>query len=322
MTHRTRFLAASGAWSVLVAVGLIVAPTALRHRLPDPIAIHWSFSGVADGSSPRALFWLLSLAVWIVTAATAIALGRSAKRRAQRGVAAAVLGFTALLFAGLTASTIAANLDQADWYRAVLPIWHVPAMLAASALGGLAGFLLGNRGPDEPGAQDETAGELTLPPGRRAVWVSSARSTVMLTVGCLALLVSVIIGAVALGDPEPLALLGALPALLVALVVLVFSSARVHVDDYGVRTALGPLRRPVRRIRLERISGARVATYRPMEVGGWGYRVLPGSTAIMLRGGECLVLSLTSGRDFVISVDRPERGAELVNALVAERSAL
>jgi hypothetical protein len=97
---------------------------------------------------------------------------------------------------------------------------------------------------------------------------------------------------------------------------------RIRVDEQGVRAAFGPQRFPVRRIRLEQIGSARVASHRALEVGGWGYRVLPATTAIMLRGGECLVLRLNSGRDFVISVDKPDRGADLVNALLAERSAM
>lgn len=321
MTHQTRFLVATTACSALVATALFAAPMALRDRLPDPIATHWGLSGLADDASSLASFPLFALAFWVVVAAGAISSGHFAKLSAQRGIAAAVLGFTALLLGGLTASTISANLDRTDWHRAVLPIWHVPAVLGAAALGGLLGYWLGNRGPNEPGEQAEAAGELSLDPGTRAVWVASTRSPVMLVVGCLALLIALVVGWVALARSEAVALLGALLALLVALVVLVFVEARIRVDERGVRTALGPLRWPVRRIALQRITGARTATYRALEVGGWGYRVLPGRTAIMLRGGECLVLRLVSGRDFVISIDRPERAAELVNALIAGRSA-
>lgn len=320
MTHRTRFLALACAWSALVLAALLTGPLALRDRLPDPIATHWGFSGDADDATSLALFPLLPVVIWVVAAAFAVGVGWSGKRRSHRGTAAALLGATGTLFCGITASTIAANLDRLDWRLAALPVWHVSVILAGAGAAGLLGFWLGSRGPDEPAEQGESSGELPLDPARRAVWVSSASSPVMLAVGGGALLVAVAIAGVAMWRSEPMALVGAGPALLVSLVISLFATARVHVDERGVRTALGPLRRPVRRIPLSRITAARVATYRALEVGGWGYRLLPGSTAIMLRGGDCLVLRLTSGRDFVISVDRPDRGAELVNALLAERA--
>lgn len=322
MTHRMRFLALACAWSAVVLVVLVAGPSVLRNRLPDPIATHWGFSGDADGATSLALFPLLLSVFWVVAAAFAAGVGWSGKRRSHRGIAAALLAATGVLFCGISASTIVANLDHAAWHWAALPVWHIPAVLAGTGVAGLLGFWLGNRGPDEPGESDGSSPELALDPAKRAVWVSSANSPVMIAVGGGALLVAVAIAGVAMWRSEPMALVGAGPALLVSLVVALFATARVHVDERGVRTALGPLRRPVRWIPLSRITAARVTTYRALEVGGWGYRLLPGSTAIMLRGGECLVLRLTTGRDFVISVDRPERGAELVNGLLAERAAL
>ncbi|MEU7854572.1 hypothetical protein [Nonomuraea sp. NPDC049141] len=57
----------------------------------------------------------------------------------------------------------------------------------------------------------------------------------------------------------------------------------------------------------------------PSQVGGWGIRGLPGSATIMLRGGECLIIRYRSGGQLAVSVDDAERGAALINALIAER---
>ncbi|GAA4619527.1 DUF1648 domain-containing protein [Saccharopolyspora hordei] len=317
MSYRTRFLVASSGWAVVVTAALLAGAVAVRDRLPDPMASHWGLSGAPDDAAPAVVLLVVDLVLWLAIAGSAVALAaRGGQRRATRGSAAAVLGAGAVFVLGLSALTVGANLDVAAWQQArPLPVWQVLPVLLAAALGGGLGWWVGNRGPDDRSADPGEVAELALRPGERAVWVSSVRSRVMLVIGWLTVLLAVV----------PLVLqtwAASGGALLAGLVVLALSSARVQVDEDGVRTSFGPLRWPVRRIRLEQVESARVETRRALEVGGWGYRVLPGSTAIMLRSGECLALQLVSGRTFYISVDRPERGAELVNALVAERSAL
>ncbi|TDD83102.1 DUF1648 domain-containing protein [Saccharopolyspora karakumensis] len=318
MNHRKAFLVLSIAWTVLVTAALVLPMILLRGRLPDPIATHFSGAGVPDGSTSLATFPLVVLPGWVLFAVFAVVAGAMGERRVHRAGSAAVLGAVAAFFGGITASTLWTNLDHTAWQDARLPMWHVLPVLVGAAVAGFAGWLVGNRGPDEPGAETgetEGAAGLDLEPGRRAVWISSVSSRVLVVVGAAGVLVGV--GMLVLTGWQV-----ALPALLGGIVVSALSTVRIRVDEQGVRAAFGPQRFPVRRIRLEQISSARVARHRALEVGGWGYRVLPATTAIMLRGGECLVLRLNSGRDFVISVDKPDRGADLVNALLAERSAM
>ncbi|MFI7634865.1 hypothetical protein [Nonomuraea sp. NPDC049400] len=47
----------------------------------------------------------------------------------------------------------------------------------------------------------------------------------------------------------------------------------------------------------------------------WAFRGLPDSATIMLRGGECPVIGHRSGGRLTITA---ERGASLINALIAE----
>lgn len=102
------------------------------------------------------------------------------------------------------------------------------------------------------------------------------------------------------------------------LAVLLFSAVRVQVGESGASIAFGPLRWPVRRVALSRIDTARSEERNPASVGGWGYRGLPGAATIMIRSGECLVLRYRRGGELGISVDDAERGAALINALLAE----
>ncbi|MEV0697739.1 DUF1648 domain-containing protein [Saccharopolyspora sp. NPDC050389] len=316
MTYRTRFLAVSGLWVVAVTAVLFFGPRAFRDRLPDPIASHWGFSGVPDDSMPLAGLLIFVLVGWLVLGLAAAGYGvRGWPRRRTRAAAGAILAAGALFMIGLTALTVWSNLDVAEWRQARSMNWQMIPVVVVAGLAGRLGWFACNRGPDVA-AQDAAEGpELALKAGQRAVWLASVSSQALRAVGGLVLLVA---AAIAVFQPWPVVL----APLLAGVACLALSSARVQIDERGVRVAFGPQRWPDRLIRLAQIEGARVETRRPMEVGGWGYRVLPSSTAIMLRGGECLVLRLASGRDFYISVEHAERGAELVNALVTERSAL
>ncbi|MEV7465897.1 hypothetical protein AB0O20_05210 [Streptomyces kronopolitis] len=88
---------------------------------------------------------------------------------------------------------------------------------------------------------------------------------------------------------------------------------RVSVDAGGVRVACGPV--PVRTVALEKIDKAEAGYARLMDMGGFGYRIMPGRHALALRPGDALWLTLTSGREFVITVDDAASAASLVNRL-------
>ncbi|GGX93119.1 hypothetical protein GCM10010324_43800 [Streptomyces hiroshimensis] len=108
------------------------------------------------------------------------------------------------------------------------------------------------------------------------------------------------------------------PVLLVASAALLITGAvRVTVTARGVtvHSVLLPLVR--RRIPLSRIRHAWAKQSRPGELGGWGYRWMPGQTAVSLRAGDALWLELTSGKHFVVTVDDAANAAARVNSSVA-----
>lgn len=311
------FLAGVLLWSIAVAAVLAVLPAAFSDRLPDPIASHWSFDGTPDDSMSLPALVAFSLVMWVVLAGCALLLAaRGRKLRSYRASAAAVLAASTVFVLGVELSTLLANLDVPTWQQARSVSWQAVVIIAVAAVAGLLGWWAANRGPNQEEGEPLPAGKaLRLPSGQRAVWISSVSSRALQVVGIAALLVAV--GLLVTGQPPAAGVVTALSAL----VVLALCSARVQVDERGVRVVFGPQRWPGRRIPLERIEHARAEHRNALEAGGWGYRVLPAFTAIMLRSGECLVLRLDSGREFVISTDHAERGAELVNALVAERVA-
>jgi hypothetical protein len=103
------------------------------------------------------------------------------------------------------------------------------------------------------------------------------------------------------------------------LLILGFSYISVVVGPTGVTIRSGALGWPRRHIPLDRISAARVVSIDPVAYGGWGWRVRPGLSAVIVRGGNGLELDLNTGARSVVSVDDAEQAAGLINDLLARR---
>ncbi|WP_432871480.1 DUF1648 domain-containing protein [Microbispora rosea] len=321
---RTRFLLAAAAWAVLVAAVLVAVPKAFSDRLPDPVATHWGPSGAPDGSAPAVFLAVVPLALWAVLAVSCLAFGRRrlVVRRAGRYGIVAGLAWGGIFVVGAQAVSIAANLDRSRWQDAAPVTWQaIPVVVAASACALLAAWA-GRRGPDEPPpAPEPDAAVPDLAPGRRVVWVSSASAPLLLVLSGAALAASVAFAVLRLmglagRDWHTTAVLA-----VVALAGFALSTVSVRVSSEGMRVAYGPLRWPARRVPLGRIERAWVEERYPSQVGGWGYRGLPGRATIMIRGGACLVVRYTSGGQLAISVDDADSGAALLNALLARHPA-
>lgn len=111
-------------------------------------------------------------------------------------------------------------------------------------------------------------------------------------------------------------------ALLVAALTLgcalALASVRVTVGADGVlRVGAGPWGWPARRVAGAEIVRARVERRDPPMLGTLGYHEPPGHVAVMVRGGECLVLDLAGERSFAVAVDGAAGAAAAVNARLA-----
>lgn len=323
MTFRTRFMIVTAGWAVLVTGLLILVPWALRDRLPDVVASHWGFSGVPDGSMSLVGITGFTLALWGFLAVGGFVVARTGglRQRRVRAPLAAALGAAGVFVLGLTAVTVWANLDVVDWRQARSVSWQVMPVLGAALLAGLLGLVAGRWGPNDIPDEDGSAPVLDLEPGKRAVWVSSSTNRVLTCLSIALVVAPVLFVAYRWPGAEFHTWTGVIVFAFVGLVCLALSSVRVHVGESGVAIAFGPLRWPVRRIRLGRVESARSEDRMAITVGGWGYRGLPGRATIMIRSGECLVLRYASGGELGISVDDAERGAALLNTLLANQRA-
>ncbi|MCE0537903.1 DUF1648 domain-containing protein [Kineosporia rhizophila] len=281
----------------------VVGRVAWSDRLPDPIATHWGPGGGADRfSSFQALF---AVTLLVGALCGGIALVAAARLRSTPGFRFAVTaaGATAGGTAGAFVATAQMNLaDPAD---PRLSWWLVLFVV------GLAWGLVVRQvaGPSPAtGSAPESAEPLPLGPDERAAFATTLSSPLL--TGAAALTGAVVLALALTVSP------GLWVVLLVPLAVtLCFARIRVTVDRRGLRLVAALIGLPLKRIPLARIEAAQTATIEPGAWGGWGYRILPGRSALVLRRGPGLVLHLDGGRQFAVTLDRPEVPAGLLAAL-------
>ena len=284
---------------------IVAPPLVLIGRLPDPIAVHWGAGGAPNGSMP---FWT-SLAFlggfWLVAWIGLLAAGRAG---APSSPALAVVYFLGGILAAVQISIVDRNLNAEDWTQAGdLAWWGVALVIGAAVAAGAGGWFLGTgagfmRSATEPG----TVPSAGLEAGEPGTWFGTAAVhwPVLLAVAGL--------GAI----PFLPAWYRWIPAV-AALLVGVLTAVRVTVDDRGLVAGFGWFGWPRRTVRLEEISRAEVVDVRPIAYGGWGYRIRPGVTALIVRGGTAIRVVRADKRDLVVTVDDAERGAGVLNDLLA-----
>lgn len=311
MTVRLRQLSAA---VVLVLAPVLVAGVGLltAGELPDPVPTHWNRSGEVDATMPLASF-TVAIGIGASLASLAGLVLVAAVRRGAGAVAGAMgAAWLAWLLAGLYAATASAASGAASAADVDLPI---AALLVAVAAPVAVAFLVRRLLPVEGRRAvvgSVPASPLALAPGERVVWVGGASSR--------RLLVSGLVLAV-LAMPLWFAVWPAAVTAMVAAIALAWIHVvTVRVDDAEVTVSWGPVLWPRVRVGLDGVASASAEDVEPLHWGGWGYRRTPRGRAALVRRGPALVLTLTDGQRFAVTVDRPEAAADLVNAVLARAS--
>lgn len=102
--------------------------------------------------------------------------------------------------------------------------------------------------------------------------------------------------------------------LLILFGTLAFVHVAVKVDHDHLEVRCGHAGLPRRRIPLTQVTGADFEpSVTPRQWGGWGYRWRPEQgTAVVVRRGEGVVLSLGDGRTFTVTVDDAEAAVRVI----------
>lgn len=304
---------ALGAALALAAPALVlIVYAALHDRLPDPLAVHWDLHGRVDNTASIGAFFFGTLLAAAVLALAAAAVSLAARSPIAGRMLGALLTFGAWMAAATWTVTAVVSADvqrAADtdlrWYAVVLVV------LGPILLGILAWLVLPGtwQHPDAPAPTSA----LSFAPGEAVVWVDRVGTPWVRQISAAAAVAAVVMFWVARPVTIPLGI--------VAVALALASEVTVRIDGRGVHTLWGPFGWPRQRVPLEIITAARVERIRPLEWGGWGYRVSPRGVAAVIRSGPGLVVSRSGRPDYAVTIPHADAGADVLNALITrERS--
>ncbi|MEV6669019.1 DUF1648 domain-containing protein [Streptomyces sp. NPDC051162] len=297
----------------LIATAVVLAVfLSVRDRLPGRIASHIGPGGHADGFSGQGAFLAATLGVLLGDGVLFGALVHWARpNNSGQRVLAVLGGAVAVLTGWLTTAVLLANTGVDEASSVTLPGTRAALAFGATALYAALGWAACGRSEETgtvPGSSADAA-RLALGDSEIAGWTRVAGSRVLPVTGVLVLAAGVLVGATA-------GWLSALPLLLTGALLALLTGARVTADRRGltVTPSLAPW--PRLNVPLHRITEAGHRTVSPLrDFGGWGYRVRPGASGIVLRSGDAISARLTTGSEFVVTVDDAATAAALLNTL-------
>jgi hypothetical protein len=158
----------------------------------------------------------------------------------------------------------------------------------------------------------------------KVLWRGTASSMVLswVIIAAEVFALGAVVMADAYGNPgEKLSVAGwvtVVIALSVGLVISLLSSRiAVEADDQELRVRFG-FGWPVHRIPWATVEKVECIDVRPWQWGGWGYKMnlAKRSSAVILRAGEGLKVTLGNGRVFVVTVDGAKRGLEAIREIL------
>ncbi|MEV5602240.1 DUF1648 domain-containing protein [Streptomyces sp. NPDC052299] len=304
-----------------LAVDLLLFATR-RDRLPAQLASHFVGNGRVDDYAGQTSYLVVTTLVllgtgllWTLMSGFGKFPGTAHRMLVGFGYAfAAFIGY--LLGAVLLINVDAVEDAQGRGQDVHFPMWHMAAAFGAGVvafgLGHLVAMLTPVPGPDVDEGRQGDVERIALGTDEVAGW---ARGTGSWWLPLTALLVVGSGIAVLFTTSWPFAVL----PLVLGLLIASFARPYVTVDRRGI-TVTGLLPWPRVRIPLDRIETAASRDISPLtEYGGWGYRIRPGRSGVMIRSGEGIVARLTNGRDFAVTVDDSATGAALLNTLIDQR---
>lgn len=314
-----------GAAATLWLPVLLVALTAVLwlDRLPADLPRQWGPDGVA-ATAPTWLLLVIAAGLGLAAAAgslLALPAGAAPHRRAIFLASGFVAGLAASVWLVSAGSIILAGSAKPE-----MGAWPLLAILSCG-YGGIAALLASPWSPPRRSAATDDAG-IAYPAGASPAGADPAAGT---AASCSHTEVSPLfawlaaalgLGAVVLlfapplvGGATPVTQTGAGTLAVVALVSVVFARIRVGIDARGLQVSSGTLGIPLRSIPLAAIDAVHADYLEALRWGGWGYRVLPGRSALILRSGPGLVVTLTLGNRFALSLTDPDEPAGLLAAL-------
>lgn len=321
---RRRIVIVDAVLPIAIAIVAAIAMFSWLPELPDPIAIHWSGSG-PDGFGPA--LPLIFLPLGIAAVFSLFSVGSSLANAPGSGIAwtqkvlvSTSVWLSTMLSVGVGGS-IAMQRGLSDARDALDVGWWVLAGAGAGlVLAAGSWFLLPKADTGSPaGVAPEP---IEVHGTERVSWTRTARlgntAIAVILLAFVAVLVVLVIDLVASQGPVwiPVTVLAVLAAL-----AATNTWWRVSADRRGFLVQ-GMLGWPRRLIPLGDIRTVQVIDVNPTrDFGGWGWRWGGGGrSGVILRAGEAIEVTHSSGKRFVVTVDGAATGAGVLAALLAQRT--
>ena len=282
-----------------------------QDKLPAELASHWSDTGAPDdfmatGTALGLGFALTGTLAAIALASAYIATLRPALFRGIVGFAGMISGMGAgtwLISAGLTLQAGSAEKAALGWWLAAL---------IASFLFGAVPYFIAPK-PKFTSGKHET--RLPLGEQEAGAWSRTITSKMLLWLPVALLALTAVIYLPTIQDGSGTSWIGLGTMLACVIVVGLIAHVQVTVDWRGLRIVSTLGRIPLKRIKLHEIAAVEVTELRPSEWGGWGYRIMPGRSAVIMGAGPGLIITTTADKLFAVTVGDPDTAASLLLAL-------
>lgn len=294
----------------------------VRDNLPDPVASQWANSTTPSSSQSHLTFLsvisFLFAVQFLILLFTRVTTPKAAKATNLGGMnarqAAAFSSGWAVFCYGVYVLMIYVNWGLNHWTDARLSVVGLVMALGAGLIAGFIGWLLA---PETKQEKLEPEPPLTNVSATARVTWSGTVWVPMLTWSLLLVSIAAVVTIyISLGSTVEAHLTVALTIPLFFVSLGVTGPVAVSIGRTGVVVRFGILGWPRWTISLAEIQSASVEERSPGDVGGWGFRFYGGGKAIMLRGGECLVIQRRDGRSEVtISIDDAKTAAATINSL-------
>jgi len=313
-TERSPRNIVAGVVSLVPFFVIVVSWVVWRDRLPDSLPTQWSGDHIVS-TQPTILFAAITAATALVAGSFALIAGFAPIEQYSSRLTFLVTGILAgISVLGWTISAQLA-LSAAPGSSPVIGAWGLLAIIAPAY--GLIPFFTARK-PSE-GQSGERPELLAISKDEATAWsrTMTVPAFAWLAVGMFG------IGTVSLwvplfsGTPNAMTVTAAVLLVIVVIMSASMSRVRVTADRRGLRVSPRIAPFMVKSIRLSEIEDVRVEQLNPGSWGGWGYRFLPGRSAVILRAGEGVVLDLKNGKEFALTVDDSSGVASVLASLSA-----
>ena len=304
------------AGSVMIMPAIFVVVWLQWHdNLPSTLPTHWDAGGNPDGFTNTATYTVI-LAI-VLTLATIIGLLVSTSRRWPAGTerfwlagAGSVQGMaTALWFVSAIVT-----INHGDPETAPLGPWLF--LVIASIAWGAVPALLHPSSPAPRTRVDDPVIDRDAP---AEPWSETVSSGIMVALAALTagIGIALVIPFILAGDGWMLFI--GITLLITAIPIVMLAKYRISIDESGFRASSALLGIPFKKLRLDEIEKASAGELIPAQWGGWGWRVAPGRSALVMGRGLGIMIRDTAGKEFAANLPDAHEAAAVLNAYLAQK---